>query len=189
MATLTPNTLIGVIHGKIGNLVFVRRKDGKVFVRHRPIRRAPPSEAELVTRHRLIESNRYVQRTKQQADVYALYQAAAKASGKRACDLARADFNHPPAIHDVDLSAYTGKTGDTIRIDAADDFGVDLVLLTITQLDGALIEHGAAVRQENDSKWVYTVQAAVTQGQTVVIHVKAWDRTGNMVTKTVHRAI
>jgi hypothetical protein len=189
MATLTPNTLIGVIHGKIGNLVFVRRKNGKVFVRHRPVRRAPPSEAELVTRARLIEGNRYVQRTKQQADAYAPYQAAAKASGKRACDLARADFSHPPAIHDVDLSSYTGKLGDTIRIEAVDDFGVDSVLLTITQLDGALIEHGAAVPEENGSKWVYTAQAAVSQGQTVVIHVRAWDRTGNVVTKTLHRAI
>ena len=37
MAILDPNTLIGIIQGKIGDLVFVRTKDGKVIVRRRPV--------------------------------------------------------------------------------------------------------------------------------------------------------
>ena len=37
MGKLDPNTLIGILRGKIGNLVFSESKQGKVTVRHRPI--------------------------------------------------------------------------------------------------------------------------------------------------------
>ena len=40
MAMLDPNTVIGILQGKVGDLVFVRTKDGRVIVRHRPVRKA-----------------------------------------------------------------------------------------------------------------------------------------------------
>ena len=44
MATLDPNTLIGILQGKLGNLVFVRTKEGKIIVRHRPVRDSDRTE-------------------------------------------------------------------------------------------------------------------------------------------------
>jgi hypothetical protein len=38
MAKLDPNTVIGILQGKLGNLVFVRMKNGEVTVRQRPVR-------------------------------------------------------------------------------------------------------------------------------------------------------
>jgi hypothetical protein len=34
------------------------------------------------------------------------------------------DYAHPPVIHDVDVSRYTGKPGEPIGVVAVDDFGV-----------------------------------------------------------------
>ena len=48
MAILNPNTVIGLLRGKLGELVFVRATDGTVIVKHRPSRRAPYTAAESV---------------------------------------------------------------------------------------------------------------------------------------------
>ena len=56
-------------------------------------------------------------------------------------------------INDIDLSSYTGRTGETTSVVASDDFEVVTVCLTITELNETLIEHGAAVPESNSSKW------------------------------------
>jgi hypothetical protein len=83
---------------------FVRTKNGKVIVRHRPVRRAHSTAGELAGQSLLAQANVYGRRIRQEPDQYALYQRAANLNGKRACDLAKADFYHPPVINDVDLS-------------------------------------------------------------------------------------
>jgi hypothetical protein len=139
MAMLDPNTVIGILQGKIGDLVFVRTKNGKVIVRHRPVRRTHSTAGELAGQSLLAQANVYVKRIRQEPDQYAVYQRAATLNGKRACDLAKADFYHPPVINDVDLSGYGGNTGEVIRVEAVDDFGLTSVMLTISELDGSLV--------------------------------------------------
>ena len=46
MAKLDPNTIVGIIHGKLGDLVFVRAKDGTIIVRPRPAPKATVTAAE-----------------------------------------------------------------------------------------------------------------------------------------------
>jgi hypothetical protein len=189
MAMLDPNTVIGILQGKIGDLVFVRTKDGKVIVRHRPVRKAQFTAGELAGQSLLAQANVYVRRIRQEPDEYALYQRAATLNGKRACDLAKADFYHPPVINDVDLSSYGGNAGQVIRVEAIDDFGLTTVMLTIAELDGSLVEHGAAILEPSSSKWVYQAQVSVLSGRTLIVHVTAADHAGNSVTKTVHHAL
>jgi hypothetical protein len=56
-----------------------------------------------------------------------------------------ADFRRPPAIHDIDLAGYTGRAGESVVIQALDDFLVETVLVTVASADETLLEHGAAV--------------------------------------------
>ena len=49
MGMLDPNTLIGILSGKLGDLVFSRLANGKVVVRRRPVRRAPPTASEIAS--------------------------------------------------------------------------------------------------------------------------------------------
>ena len=188
MANLNPNTVIGILHGKLGDLVFVRMKDGTINVRRPPSRKAPFTAPELASQERLKRGNRYSQRAKEEQDLRDAYHAASEQTGRRACDLAKSDIAHPPELDDVDLSAYFGRSGDTIRVRAVDDFGVSAVAITIAQLDGALIEHGPA-GQASASEWIYTAQASVSPGQTVAVHVSVSDRPGNVATKTVDCAV
>jgi hypothetical protein len=134
MAMLDPNTVIGILQGKIGDLVFVRAKTGKVIVRHWPVRRTHSTAGELAGQSLLAQANVYVRRIRQEPDQYALYQRAGSLNGKRACDLAKADFYHPPVINDVDLSGCAGNTWEIIRVEAVDDFGLTTVMLTIRSI-------------------------------------------------------
>jgi hypothetical protein len=189
MSKLNPNTVIGIVQGKLGDLVFVRMKNGQVYVRHTPVREAPFTAGEEASKSDFGRAGAYVKAKRQDPEQYAPYQAAARVTGKRACDLANADFRRPPVIHDIDLSGYTGKAGESIVIQAVDDFQVEAVLVTVATADGTLLEHGAAVLDKTTLRWRYLTQTAVAGGQTVVLHVTATDRAGNTVMKTVDHAL
>ena len=189
MGMLDPNQVIGILHGSVGDMVFVRMRNGKVYVRHMPLRKAGFNSGQVMSQDQFKLALAYVKSIRQQLDKYAVYQAAARVRGKRACDLANADFRHLPAIHDVDLSAYKGAIGQAIRVEAVDDFEVIGVLLAIADSSGALLEQGAAVLDRISSRWVYLTQAAVPGGQTVAVHVTAVDRAANSVTRSLDHAL
>ena len=189
MAKLDPNTLIGILRGKLGDLVFVLAKDGTVIVKRRPVRGADFTGPELGNQSRFTQAAAYVKRVRQQPEIYAIYQAAARVSGKRACDLAHADFRHPPIIQDVDLQGYSGRIADPIRVQATDTLGVVSVCLTLAGLDELLLEHGDAHLEPGSSQWLYRAQTELPAGQTIVVHATATDRAGNSVTKTLHHAL
>ncbi|MFO1501627.1 MAG: hypothetical protein U1G07_25145 [Verrucomicrobiota bacterium] len=191
MATLNPAALVASIQGKFGNLVFAHDRNGRIIVRHRPVRKAPITAAEAAGQARLIEANRYVLQVRQRPEIYAAYKAAAAVAGKRACDLARADYLHAPAVHDVDLSDYTGRTDQPIRIRASDDFEVTAVQVGLFSLAGAAYESGLAVPEERGASacWQYLSQTVVAPGSTLLVVVTACDRAGNRTTKTCHHAL
>jgi hypothetical protein len=192
MGKLRPNTSVGTIEGKVGELVFAHRADGRVIVRKAPVRTEPFTAAERDNQRRFARAVAYARRVKADAGRYAPYQQAAKAMRKRACDLAIADFLNPPEINDVDLSGYTGKPGETIRIKAIDDFEIQSVAVTISQLDGQELESGNALAQPPvkgaPADWLYQTQAAVAP-QTVAVRVTAEDRAGNRTNKLVHHCV
>ena len=169
--------------------MFARAKDGTISVRSRPVRKAGFTAGELKSQSRLIKGNAYVQQVKADLEAYAAYEAAARLRGKRTCDLAKADFAHPPAITDVDLSQHTGQPGQPIYVQAVDDFEVKSVQLTFTRLDGVLIEAGPATFEAESASWRYVTEVPVACGEVVVVHVTASDHPGNQVTKTFEHAL
>ena len=80
------------------------------------------------------------------------------------------------------LAAYTGKTGETIRVRASDDFGVVGVGVAIRDTDSKVLEQGAATAS-SDGAWTYTTTTNLPAGQQVVIEVSATDRPGHKTTK------
>ena len=189
MATLKPNPILGTLRGKIGDLVFVPAADHTVVVKHLPVRKAEFTAGERRGQQRFAQAAAYVKQVRQQPDIYAFYQAAAKATGRRACDLAHKDFWHSPEISDIDLSAYHGQPGQELRIVAVDDCGVLAVMVALSRLDGALLEHGAATLSSEPSLWTYRAQQELAPGQTIQVHISATDRPGNVGRKTVHHAL
>ena len=60
MAKLDPNTVVGILRGKLGNLVFVPAADGSVIVKHRPTRKAAFSSAQTANQGRFGRAAAYV---------------------------------------------------------------------------------------------------------------------------------
>jgi len=77
MAKLDPNSLVGQLRGKVGDLVFVPATDGTVIVKHAPVRKADFTEGEARTQSDFLRALAYVKAARQQPDLYAQYQAAA----------------------------------------------------------------------------------------------------------------
>ena len=82
---------------------------------------------------------------------------AQKASaGQSAFNVAVADYFNAPDIQEIDVTAYTGQIGSTIRVRATDDFTVESVSVHIANGDGSLVEEGSAILQQNGLDWLFT---------------------------------
>jgi hypothetical protein len=182
MAKVNPHNLTGTIQGKIGGLVFAQCQDGRVLVRQAPQRSAKFTARERANQSRFARAVAYLRRLKACPNEYTDYQRAALIHHRRACDLAIADFLRPPRILEIDLTGYSGAKGQTIPVQATDDFEVVELLVSISDLAGRVYEEGPATRQTSEF-WVYTAQTTVPAGQTVLVRVTARDRAGNRVEK------
>ena len=81
-------------------------------------------------------------------------------------------------MKELDLASYNGQVGDEIKIDAADDFEVVSVKVTIKHAGtGAVIEEGLATLVAGF--WYYHGKTQIATGQTVLIEAEARDRAGH----------
>lgn len=173
------------LSGQVGNLVFRRRKgDGKVFVSvHPSAHEGGPSEAQQRVNSKFQQAVVYGKSVLADPSMKALYYEKAT-PGQSAYNVAVADFFNAPDIKEVDLSAYTGQVGSTIKVKAVDDFKVVKVQVQIAGVDGTLVEKGDAVLQADGLHWVYTAtkQNATPTGDKIT--VTAWDMPNNSGEKT-----
>jgi len=74
-----------------------------------------------------------------------------------------ADVIHPPEIHKIDISKYTGQQGEPISITAADDVCIASVGVMIVTDEGILVEQGSAkLSEKNPYAWTYTTTTAAS---------------------------
>lgn len=110
-----------------------------------------------------------------------VYEEKAAGTSKNAFNAATADFLHPPEILEIDLSGYTGKTGEVIRTRVQDDVKVNKVSIVISTDADQLIEQGAAAA-DTGLWWKYTTTANAP-GSNVKVIVHAWDLPGHEAVK------
>jgi hypothetical protein len=185
MSKVRLNPILEGMRGKVGDLVF-KRFEGQTIVSRRPQQvHQPNSPAQLAAREKFRQAAAYAKAAFANPAIRALYAPKAKAKNLSTFALMIADFFKAPTIDEVDLSAYTGQTGQVIRVRAIDDFevmGVSVQMLepdTHEQIDG-----GDAVKAL-DGTWVFTAQANIPHGHTFTIEVTATDRPGHKTVKTL----
>ena len=184
MAKIKLNPVMEAMRGSIGDLVF-RRFGEEVVVGRKPDPSVhPPTPGQQAVRERFRLAAVYGKTVLADPATKAVYAAAAKGKGLPVFALTIADFFNEPAVDEIDLSAYSGQRGESIRIRASDDVEVTGVEANIRGTNGEVFEHGPAVRGVNDSIWTYTTTANVPAGQAVSIEVTASDRPGHKTTKT-----
>ena len=187
MAEVTVNPLLKKIHGKIGGLVFKKYGSGTIIAQTPGLRTTPPTPGQQAQQERFKLAAVYNHTALADPVTGALYRARAEAKGQPVFSVAVADFFNEPVVDEIDLSAYTGKTEETIRVRASYDFGVVGVGVAIRDTDSKVLEQGAATAA-SDGAWTYTTTTNLPAGQQVVIEVTATDRPGHKTTKTQAKA-
>ena len=175
------------ITGKFGDMYIVKQGN-KYYTKHCPEREPKPATAaQAPVREGIVQGNRYWRRIAADPAQKAVYELAGKVQGRRATDLAKADFAHPPSVLEIDVAGYFGNVGDVIRIQAKDDFEVVRVAVRILNLEKAVIEEGEATFDKAAEWWVYAAKVAVASGQGVIVQAAAYDRPGHSDLKQLDR--
>ncbi|HEY4787282.1 MAG TPA: hypothetical protein VIH57_14585 [Bacteroidales bacterium] len=180
MARLGKNVVTTRLRGKVGDLLVFRMKGNKTYVSTAPEdKERVPSVAQKAQTKRFQEAIIYGKGVIADPTLKNAYQLSANGN-QTAFNVAVADFLHAPQIDEVDVSKYTGKAGDIIRVRATDDFKVAQVQISIYNSDNTLVEEGLAKQQTNPLDWVYTITVnnPETQGDKIVI--RASDLPGNL---------
>jgi len=156
MAESKNNVITHGLSGKLGDLIVFRNRNGKTYVASLPREQTyEPSEAQKKHQKKFQQAVLYGKSALADPATRAAYQASA-ALNENTYNVAVADFMHAPDIEEIDLSAYRGKVGDTIKVKATDNFIVKEVAIGIYNADGSEVEHGLAQLSTNGIDWIYT---------------------------------
>ncbi|ATA90845.1 hypothetical protein CGC56_00825 [Capnocytophaga canimorsus] len=156
MAESKNNIITHGLSGKVGNMLVFSQRNGKTIVSQKPTKKAITSEKVKEQMAKFQQATIYAKTALKNPTVKEEYQSVAdKKQGVTAYNVAVADMLQAPKIEQIDLSAYTGQVGDTIKVRVYDDFKVASVSVHIYNSDGSLMEEGNAV--DNGLDWVYTV--------------------------------
>lgn len=181
MSKIKNNPLLKGASGMLGDVIVFREVRGKLIMANRPKKRDEPTEQQRITKLRFLRAVSYGKQQAADPVSKAEYAAAINDRNNSAYAVAMNDYLSAPVIDMVDVSAYHGSVGDTIAINASDDFKVVSVRVTITDSNGNLIEQGEALLREgtpDDWRYTATVENATLPGTKVV--VAASDKPGNV---------
>lgn len=180
MAKSNNNVVTFGLSGKIGDLLIFRQRDGKTIVAKIPQTKNEPSDKQVAQRRQFQKAVLYAKAAVAGEETAALYEAKAKQKKRHPFQVAVADFLKAPDITHIDLTGYTGKAGDAIRIEVSDDFIVKQVSVTITNADGTLVETGDAVQDAVGYQWTYTATQTNDNLDGDRIVIRASDTAGNI---------
>src|SRR6266498_2601787 len=132
MAKLTLHALVGQLQGKLGGLV-IRKIRGRYYLSAKPEPRKKPTPGQKAFRLRFRIASDYAKHVQRTPALKAFYEPLARA---------------------IDLSAYHGRAGDPILVQASAKVGVASVGVRITGANGQLVEKGEAIFLKR--RWRYT---------------------------------
>jgi hypothetical protein len=175
------------IRGHVGNMLF-KRWEGQEIVGKLPDRAGiVASVNQLAQQDKFRMATIYGKAAMLDPETKQLYADKADSRGVPTFALMVADFLNAPIVDEIDLSAYTGKAAEQIRVRVSDDLVVSAVAMKVSAAGGALLETGAAVKGADGLMWTYTTTTALAEGQAVSIEVSATDKPGNITKKVQAR--
>ncbi len=166
--------------GKLGNLQY-RRIRGKDIVSPVPDMSEVEWTAAQQTQRGTFQANSWWGRVAL-ADpaTKAAYVARARELDIPLYALIYKDRRRGPHVLGIDLSGYTGKTGQEIRILVDDAFEGYLMEVSIGDATGNVLEHGPASRTAPDQvQWTYRTTVDLTSPSGILVEAVAKDRPGN----------
>ncbi|MGC3943521.1 MAG: hypothetical protein QM762_03130 [Chryseolinea sp.] len=185
MSIVNENPLLEGASGKFARVVVYRRVRGKVVMAKRPTPSTEVSEKQVLVRKSFSKAAGYAKRQNAKPEVKRLYAEGLTAKKHNAFLVALSDYLKSPEITSVNLTSYTGAPGQTILIDASDDFRVAAVSVAILGADGVQIESGPAKAGEGlADAWIYVTTANNAAIAGTKVQVTATDFAGNVTVAT-----
>lgn len=161
MARQKSNSVMHNTRGLFNKQVVFKERAGRVYVAGPPNTKdnRKPTASQQVVLDRFKDATDYARIAMEDADLKAAY---AKVANKRqtAYNMAFKDAYNAPKVTAIFTVGYRGVAGDSIIIQAKDDFKVNEVKISIFNSLGELIEHGEAVPMSGKKSWNYTVTQA-----------------------------
>ena len=184
MAESKNNIITHGLSGKVGDLIVFSQRNGKTIVSKAPKdKTGEDSQKQKDQQQKFQRAVLYAKAVLNDPEQKELYEADAdQAHGVSTYNVAVADLLNAPKIEKIDLSAYTGKKGDIIKITATDDFKVASVTVRIENADGILVEEGSAL--DSGFEWLYTAVSNNEDLSGDKITIKATDNPANLTEKS-----
>jgi hypothetical protein len=109
-----------------------------------------------------------------------VYASKAGRNGTTAYSVALSDWFGAPRVLEIDVDAWTGRIGETIRVKVRDNIKVAGVIVAIHDEEGNLLETGEAVQTEAGSPWwSYVTKSRLRMTPFPHVEATAWDLAGN----------
>ncbi len=179
------NALTQGISGKVGGLVFRQQADGSpavIAAAPKPQNRKPhPREA--ANQQGFREAAAFGNQVMRDPELRPHYAARQTPKLRSPYHVALADARNPPRIVAYAAPTLPLAPGQTIRVQATDDFEVTRVWVQLEAPNGTLLEEGEAIPPSTANPadwWHYAVQGMVEAGSRLV--ATAYDRPRNATT-------
>ena len=161
MARQKNNAVMHNARGMFAKQVVFKERAGRVYLAGPPNTKLnrKPTEPQLEVQERFKAATGYAKDAMLDPEMKKAY---AKAANRRqtAYNIAFRDAYNAPVVKAVFTNGYRGVAGDSIIVQAKDDFKVNEVKVAIFNPLGELIEQGEAVAMGDRKSWNYTVTQA-----------------------------
>jgi hypothetical protein len=175
MSKSTSNALTKGYSGKFGNDLVLRCVKGVSLMTKPPDRsKTIPTPAQEMQKDVFRAASAYAVDKLNDPLLKEAYLKAANGTCS-AYNMAMSDYFHPPRIKSVFTANYKGNAGETINVEALDNFMVVRVTLQLEDVNDIILESGECVHCGAGIEWVYTVQNDHLPEQGQKIRVVAYD--------------
>lgn len=179
MTRIKNNPILKGISGILGDTVVYREVRGKMHIAKPPkTKDVKGPQTKFVKRFK--RAVKYAKSKMKDPTLKAMYQEGVGGKKFTPYLVALSDYLTKPTIEEVRTRQYLGRIGDVITIDAEDDFKVVNVDVVLYRPNGAELERGVAVQDENNSElWHYTAKTQNDELQGTTISIEVSDLPGN----------
>ncbi len=181
MAKLNSNMLVKGARGHVGRQFVYKQRANQTVIAKMPEvnKNLIASQEQITVRDQFTAAVVYAKGAMGDPLLKSEYQKKANAS-RTAYNIAFRDYLKAPAVTSINSEAYDGAVGSIITVSAKDDFRVAEVRVSITDINGNLVEKGLAVQHAIDrNKWNYAATVAVAAIAGFIITAEALDIPGN----------
>ena len=171
--------------GQLGRLVHYHWK-GQPCIRRSPVREKPATPPEFKNQSRFALATSFARSVLTDALQRVRYERAAQKTLLSAHNVAVSDFMRSPTLAEIDLSRYSGRAGEFIRVVAEEGkIGAAAVKVAIADAAKVVLEEGPASMESDGVTWWYPAQMGLSPDQPVWITVTATDQPGNRTVRTL----